>query len=193
MSITARKAVVLLALGTLVIYAGFIGYKRPTRVPGGGTRFEAALKIDPLAVASDSPIRVLHDHITKLAGSDAVNCGHVGIRQSPQTATDCGLKAFSEHTPFHLSYQLQGIDSDVAVGVVYTKAGDAFGADFDSMGWDISDLPKNHVPSAGNHIITYPCPKPVAFRRTKSGRLTCFTISTKQQAGNIMSPTFDPY
>ena len=173
---------------------GFIKYDRSIAVPDDGTRFDVTMKLDKGAVMGwQTPISLLHDHIAKLAGPDAVDCGHVGIRQSPQGATDCGLKAFSENRPFRLSYQLQGIDSDVAVGVVYTKAGEAFGADFDSMGWDVSGLPKDHVLSAENHIITYPCPKPVKFRKTRTGRLTCFPISKKKQTGNIMSPTFDPY
>ncbi len=137
-------------------------------------------------------VSILDEYIRTLAGKDATDCGRVSVRGDVKPATDCAMAAFRNRKAFFVRYSLQGIDSEVAVGVALTASGKAFGADFDSMGWNTDGLPKDYVLSAGNHIVTYPCPKPVLFRVTPSGRLSCFPPK-KKSTGNIMSPTFEPY
>ncbi len=61
-----------------------------------------------------------------LAGTQAVNCGRVQLRDDPQRATACVLKAFSEKRAFRVRYYLQGIDSTVAVDVVGASDGKVF-------------------------------------------------------------------
>lgn len=132
----------------------------------------AQLPIQPASERMDTSRLVDHLHVK--AGARSRNCGLVGIKDSFFKSTDCGLKAFSSHQPFFLVYRLQGIDSEVSVGVAYAKSGEGYVALFDSMGFSTDDLGKDFVVSQGNHIITTPCPTPTAFRKNKSGRVTCF-------------------
>jgi hypothetical protein len=126
-----------------------------------------------------------------LAGPTAVDCGRVGIRHNPFSATECVLNAFESKKAFLVRYDLQGIDSQVAVGLAGDLAGRAFGIAYDSQGWSDKGL---HPPSVGNgdqHLITTPCPKPVKLSKTANGQLTCFP--TGADAHPNMSPNAEPY
>lgn len=73
----------------------------------------------------------MNDTSLKLGGAGAVNCGRVPIRGDPKPATGCVLKAFSHKRPFRVRYDVQGVDSDVAFGVVGTPDGKVFELHFD--------------------------------------------------------------
>ena len=66
-----------------------------------------------------------------LSGPHATDCGRVGIRGNPKAATECALRSFREGKPFRVRYDLQGIDSDVSAGLVYTPDGKLYGLVFD--------------------------------------------------------------
>jgi hypothetical protein len=123
----------------------------------------------------------------KLAGPKAIDCGRVGIHQDPKLATDCALSAFKAGKPFRVRYDLQGIDSSVAAGLIRTPDGKLYGMVFDSVGMTKSGSPNEKL----RYFITTACPKPVHVWVTESGRLNCFPPSKSK--GNLMSPTFSPY
>ena len=82
----------------------------------------------------------------------ALNCGSVGIRQNPESATDCALTAFAHKFPFYVRYDLQGIDSQVSAGLV-GDAGENVGfVEYDSMGWETDGLTKGAEVTDGKHI-----------------------------------------
>jgi hypothetical protein len=58
-----------------------------------------------------------------LAGRHGVNCGRVRMGQDPAPATRCGIEAFVTGRPFHVRYDITGMDSPVAVALVRTANG----------------------------------------------------------------------
>ena len=48
--------------------------------------------------------------IQALAGVNAVNCGHVLIRESRTETNQCVVNEFNKKTPFYARYDLQGED-----------------------------------------------------------------------------------
>src|SRR5260370_42593924 len=65
------------------------------------------------------------------AGLFSTNCGRVRIRKDPTKATECALKANSEGRPFRVVYDIQGIDSTVAGGIVRKSDGKLLALQFD--------------------------------------------------------------
>jgi hypothetical protein len=125
-------------------------------------------------------------------GGAALNCGSVGIRQNPDSASDCALRALAHRSPFYVRYDLQGIDSEVSAGLAGDAAGNMYFVEYDSMGWETNGLSKGAEVTDGKHIYMEPCPNPVTLRKTRTGRLTC-AKSDPNARHNIMSPTLDPY
>ena len=125
-------------------------------------------------------------------GGSALNCGSVGIRQNPDSASDCALSAFAHRSPFYVRYNLQGIDSEVSAGLAGDAAGNVYFVEYDSMGWETDGLSKEAKVTDGKHIYMEPCSNPVTLRKTRTGRLTC-AKGDPNASRNIMSPTFDPY
>jgi hypothetical protein len=113
----------------------------------------------------------------KLAGPSAMDCGRVEISGNPKTATDCALAAQKAGKPFRIRYELQGVDSEVAVAIVRTPAGIVSTLSYDSLGMPV--LPR-------------PCPVPVQFSVTRSGRINCFPPDPSKHP-DAMSPTAEPY
>lgn len=130
-------------------------------------------------------VDLLDVEINNIAGPEAVNCGHVVINGDVHPATDCALTAQAKGKSFRVRYDLQGIDSHVAVAIVRTPAGVVETLDYDSDpagggGW------------ANQVVFPRPCPTPVHLWITPAGRLNCFQqkLSTSRDA---MSPTIEPY
>jgi len=102
-----------------------------------------------------------------LAGPEAVDCGRVGPRGDPKEATDCALNAFSHKIPFRVRYDLQGIDSFPALGIVGTPDAKLYELHFDS------DAMGRGRQFGAQTLQTLACPDPPAL--VPSGnRLTCF-------------------
>ena len=123
----------------------------------------------------------------EIAGPLAVQCGRVGIWGNPQRATDCVLRANKEGKEFRVRYDLLGIDSSVAAGLVRSPNGSVYGIEFDG----------DPQGGGGTHQLrqrvgVFPCPRPVVLRVTAAGRVTCFGPAPGGR-GNIMSPTFAAY
>src|SRR5215467_10648114 len=58
-----------------------------------------------------------------LAGGGAINCGRVRVGASPELASKCVLKAFSEKKPFFVRYDQKGWNSESATGFAGTADG----------------------------------------------------------------------
>jgi hypothetical protein len=135
---------------------------------------------------------VLEKRLRLTAGGNPIDCGDVQVRQTPRSATQCARRAFSEKKPFIVRYWLQGIDSEVGVGLAGTDSGSVFAVEFDSLGWDSHGLTKREQLVDQSHSIVERCPVPVRLTETPSGRLTCFPPDRKAKR-NIMSPNVESY
>ena len=123
----------------------------------------------------------------KLSGPYAINCGRVGVFGNPKAATECVLKAFGGGKPFRVRYDLQGIDSDVSAGLVYTPEGTLYEVDFvgDPYG-------QGGTSWSTQRTDKVPCPMPAHLYVNPNGRLNCFTKEVVPPH-DIMSPNFESY
>jgi hypothetical protein len=114
----------------------------------------------------------LLDRRMQILVPDGVDCGRVGIHGDPSHATQCTLAAFNAHKAFRVRFDKQGIDSDVADGLVGTADGTVTTLMFDgdpSGGGGTSLF--------GQRVTPRPCPVPAQLFETRDGRLTCFPSS----------------
>jgi len=120
----------------------------------------------------------------RLAGLGAIDCGRVKIQSDPKDATACAIGAQKAAKPFRIRYDLQGIDSLVAVAIVRTPSGTVGSLTYDSD------------PSGGGQVgeVVYPkrCPEPVHLWINPSGRINCFQQETSPPK-DVMSPNAEPY
>ena len=120
----------------------------------------------------------------RLAGPGAIDCGRVKIKGDPKDATQCAIRTQKAARPFRIRYDLQGIDSLVAVAIVRTPSGTVGALTYDSD------------PSGGGQVgeVVYPkrCPEPVHLWINPSGRINCFQQETSPPK-DVMSPNAEPY
>ena len=128
---------------------------------------------------------LLETRSRQLAGPKAVDCGRVPPRADPRKATDCALTANKARKPFRVRYDMQGIDSFVAVAFVGLPDGSIQALSYDSD-------PMGGGGRAHEVVGVRPCPSPVHLSATPKGHLTCFP-PRPPAARDVMSPTFDPY
>ena len=128
----------------------------------------------------------LDRRLSEIAQS-GTDCGRVNVRQNPKGASDCAVKAFHAHQPFRVRFDLQGIDSSVAVGFAGTEQGDviAFFFDGDPAG-------KEGTSATRQSVSGRKCPKPVTLFKSPEGRLECFPPDPHAKP-TVMSPTFQAY
>jgi hypothetical protein len=122
-----------------------------------------------------------------LSGHHATDCGRVQVRGNPETATECALKAFREGRPFRVRYDLQGIDSDVSAGLVYTPEGKLYALVFDGD-------PSGQGGTSWSRQRTekLPCPVPFQVYVNPRRRLNCFS-KEDVPPHDLMSPNFESY
>jgi hypothetical protein len=114
-----------------------------------------------------------HDLMEKrskdLSGVAATDCGTVGIQENPQLATKCALQAYSEGKPFRVRYDLMGIDSSVAEGIVGSPGGQVYALTFDGD-------PAGHEGTSRTRqwVGVRICPTPVHLWVDSEGRVECF-------------------
>jgi len=121
----------------------------------------------------------------ELAGSEAMDCGRVRLHSDPKAATDCALKVFSEKKPFRVRYDLLGMDSAVAIGIVGTPDGRLYEIHFDS------DAMGRGLLFGAQRVQTVLCPEPavlVPSRHLKfpiASPLTCFVREMQEQPARV--------
>ena len=128
---------------------------------------------------------LLEKRINQLAGPNAVDCGRVSARAEPKHATDCALRANGAGKPFHVRFDMQGIDSYVAVAFVRLPDGTVEVLNYDSD-------PMGGGGRAHEIVMIKKCPTPVHLSVTGEGHLNCFPPKPPGPR-DAMSPTFDPY
>jgi hypothetical protein len=120
-----------------------------------------------------------------LAGGNAINCGTVSTHGDPAPATSCGLKAQSEGQPFRVRYNIIGIDSDVAAGLVRTPDGQLY-----AIGFTGNIFGQGGTSLRLQRVGQKPCPEPLHLYVNPSGRLNCFE---QRPSRNIMDENAEPY
>ena len=121
-----------------------------------------------------------------LAGLFSTNCGRVRVREDATKATQCVLKANSEGRQFRVVYDIQGIDSTVAGGIVRKSDGKLLALQFDGcpIGCGFSILQQR--------VSVTSCPQPNRLYVNPEGCLNCFQPKLSYPH-NIMSPNFESY
>jgi hypothetical protein len=123
----------------------------------------------------------------QLAGPRATDCGRVSVHENPKAVSACGLNAFHQQKPFRVRYDLQGIDSDVSAGLVYTPEGKLYELVFDGdpMGQGGTSWSRQQA----EKVL---CPSPFRLSINSNGRLNCFDKEAVRPH-TIMSPNFESY
>jgi hypothetical protein len=128
---------------------------------------------------------LLEKQSKQLAGPHAVDCGKVLVGGDPKAATACALAAQRAGKPFRVRYDLQGIDSFVAVAIVRSSIGVVSALLYDS---DIAG-------GGGRRFeVVHPmeCPTPVHLWVNPTGRINCFQKESSPPR-DAMSPNAEPY
>jgi hypothetical protein len=115
-----------------------------------------------------------------LGGIHSVNCGRVEIAGPASVSTRCALQANTEGKPFRVIYNLQGIDSFVAGGIVRTRDGRLLSLIYDGL-----SLPFQR-------IVVKACPQPYRLYVNSKGRINCFQQELPYPE-SLASPNIDPY
>jgi hypothetical protein len=116
---------------------------------------------------------IMLQHLRGIAGKDATDCGHIGLHQKPDAASDCVLASWNAHRPFFVRYDVQGIDSHLVFGLA-SGGGDIFNVKYDSMGWATDDLRSGAKVFDSRHIVVIPCPHPVRLFAVSGDYLDCY-------------------
>ena len=116
---------------------------------------------------------ILDRDLRKRAGLGALNCGRVGIHGDPKAANSCALVALESGRGFYVRYDLQGLDSKIALGIKARATNEAYSLKYDSWGWSNEGLKPSETLIEGHHILLTPCPKPVRLREVHDGQLSC--------------------
>jgi hypothetical protein len=133
----------------------------------------------------DSSPDLLESQSKQMVGPRGIDCGRVLVGGDPTTATKCALKAQSSKRPFRVRYDLQGIDSSVAVSIVHTPAGNVGVLQYDSD-------PLGGGGRAHENVYPNRCPEPVHLWVNPSGRINCFQKESSPPR-DAMSPNAEPY
>ena len=167
---TARRRYVLWTVGSLFLVISFL------LIDSMGM---TALLVPVVGDAMDWRSRYL-------AGWRGENCGRVKIGQDATAATQCALKAQSNGRPFRVVYNIQGIDSAIAGGIVRTPSGRLLAVTYDGcpMGCGFSLLQQR--------VSTSDCPEPYHLYVNPKSRLNCFQPQLSPPK-NLMSPNLEPY
>ncbi len=138
-----------------------------------------SLVFDPVYKQAHDPAdpEVMDRRLHKLAGAKAIDCGRVAVNESAEKSTACALDAFHRSNPFHVSYEMKGIDAQLSDGVALDSSGNGYGVIFDSLGVSGENLPKGATMPDGSHTVVLGCPRPIKLRKTKNGKVTCFKSS----------------
>jgi hypothetical protein len=153
---------------------------------GGGCRnSNPKPDLRPPQDSSNSGSNHLDSESKRLAGVHAIDCGRVSLDGNPKAATTCALSAQKAGKPFRVRYDVQGVDSEVALATVRTPEGTVCRLLYDSD------------PSGGGHrgggvVLSTRCPDPVHLWEDPRGRIDCLQKESSP-APLVMCPNADPY
>ena len=126
--------------------------------------------------------QLLKPRLKALAGRDALNCGYAAPSWLTATdVSDCALQAYASRKSFYARFDLEGIDSLVAVGFAFDGQKVYAVTWIEMIGW------------GGRQVLDVKaCPLPVTLRKNKSGRLDCFPPDPSAEP-YIWEPQREPY
>jgi hypothetical protein len=103
-----------------------------------------------------------------LAGLTSRNCGRVKVGESASQTTQCALAANAKGKAFRAIYDIQGIDSLVAGGIVRTHDGKLLALTYEGCpeGCGFSMLLQR--------VWVQPCPQPYQLYVNPKNRINCF-------------------
>jgi hypothetical protein len=153
---------------------------------GGGCRnSNSKPDLKPPQDLGNSGSNHLDSESKRLAGAHAIDCGRVSLDGDPKAATKCALSAQKAGKPFRVRYDVQGVDSEVALATVRTPEGTVCLLLYDSD------------PSGGGRrgdgvVLSRRCPDPVHLSVDPRGRIDCFQKESSPPP-ILMCPNADPY
>ncbi len=89
----------------------------------------------------------------------SVNCGHLTSADDmphidPNATVQCALRAHQRRQPFHITFDVYGIDEQISNGIVGDSQGNAFEIFYAS----------GLVTPPANTLLRYPCPTPTRLQ-----------------------------
>jgi hypothetical protein len=129
------------------------------------------LNISPEDQIRDSTLP--ESRFQKVAGTEAISCGRVGINKDRTQATGCAVRAYKDHKAFYVIYDEAGIDSFISGGMAWNGKEPPYYISYDSMGvtYDLP-LPDSSLPYDSDTHLTA-CSKPVRVYVNASGEVDC--------------------
>jgi hypothetical protein len=108
---------------------------------------------------------ILRQRLLALAGEGALNCGRASQSSlAPADVTDCALQQYASKKRFYVRYDLEGFDSEQAVGFAFD------GEKLYSVTW------QRMMGWTGKQTLhAQECPLPIELTKTRSGRLKCLS------------------
>jgi hypothetical protein len=122
-----------------------------------------------------------------LMGNQGIDCGRVKVSGNPRSATECALKAQAAGKPFRVRYDIMGIDSAVAGGIVRTPSGQLYALSFDG-----DPAGQGGTSDSRQFLAKSQCPQPVHLWVNPKGRINCFQQQLSAPR-SVMSPNAEPY
>jgi hypothetical protein len=126
---------------------------------------------------------ILRQRLLALAEEGALSCGHASPSLiDASEVTECAFRAYSSKRRFYVQYDVQGIDSELAVGFAFDEK------EVYAVTWvRLQQYWRTH-----EIIHVEVCPIPTELFRTGTGRLNCFPPDPNAKR-NILSPELNLY
>jgi hypothetical protein len=106
---------------------------------------------------------ILRQRLVALAGDGAMNCGRASQSSlAPADVTDCALQQFASKKRFYARYHLEGFDPEQNIGFAFD------GERLYKVTWQLGLTNKLT-------LDTQECQLPIELRKTRSGRLDCYS------------------
>jgi hypothetical protein len=152
---------------------------------GGCWNSNSRLELKPPQDLGNSGSNHLDSESRRLAGPHAIDCGRVSLNGNPEAATKCALLAQKAGKPFRVRYDLQGIDSEVALAIIRSPVGTVCRLLYDSD-------PSGGGRRGGGVVLSRKCPDPGHLWVDSGGRIDCLQKESSPPA-IVMCPNADPY
>jgi hypothetical protein len=99
--------------------------------------------------SGQTPLSVTRQKLLDVAGPNAIDCGHVEIKEDKSKINSCVDAAIKTHSAFMARYERMGIDSRVMTGLAENQQGEFFTLLYDSDssggGSDLEFISENQV------------------------------------------------
>lgn len=124
----------------------------------------------PSSTSSKPAADPVEQKLRDLAGTNATNCGRVGMGADLKPLADCAMQASGAKKPFYVAYDMPGLTVAVAGapdGKLYSVQAQSAAGPGDAS---------KAAPAAPSQVASAECP--AALRLAQSGRVTCASPGT---------------